>query len=177
MKTNTIKYLKKDEWDRLRSNIDDYRDKLIVSILYATGMRIGEFTRLNIEDIDFEERFISIAAENTKTKTGRTIWVPQEVLNEIKAYLKLTKKKKGKLLDLTPRRIQQLLKKYSKIAGVAATPYTLRHTHIVHSLLNKVPIVAIQKQVGHKRLTTTQIYSDFAPEQVREAYENKALNP
>lgn len=167
----TIKYLKKEEWDKLRSSIDNYRDKLIISILYTTGMRVGEFTRLNIQDIDFNERFITIPAQNTKTRTARTIWIPQEVLNEVKAYLKLTKKKKGRLFNLTPRRIQQLLKKYSKIAGVAATPHTLRHTHIVHSLLNKVPITAIQKQVGHKRLTTTQIYSDFAPEQVREAYE------
>lgn len=168
-----IKYLKKEEWDKLRSSIDNYRDKLIISILYSTGMRIGEFTKVKIEDIDFEERFITIPAENTKTKTGRTVWVPQEVLNEIKAYLKLTKKKKGRLFNLTRRRIQQLLKKYSKISGVKATPHTLRHTHIVHALLNKVPITAIQKQVGHKRLTTTQIYSDFAPEQVREAYEGK----
>lgn len=170
-KTNTIKYLKKQEWDKLRSSIDNYRDKLIISILYATGIRIGEFTKLRIEDIDFEERFITIPAENTKTKAGRTVWIPQEVLNEIKAYLKLTKKKSGQLFNLTPRRVQQLLKKYSQIAGVEATPHTLRHTHIVHALLNKIPITAIQKQVGHKRLTTTQIYSDFAPEQVREAYE------
>ncbi|MBA7496943.1 Tyrosine recombinase XerD [subsurface metagenome] len=171
--TNTIKYLKKEEWDKLRSSIDNYRDKLIISILYSTGMRIGEFTKLKIEDIDFQERFITLSAENTKTKIARTVWIPQEVLNEIKAYLKLTKKKKGSLFNLTPRRVQQLLKKYSKIAGVAATPHTLRHSHIVHALLNKVPITAIQKQVGHKRLTTTQIYSDFAPEQVREAYEGK----
>jgi len=93
------------------------------------------------------------------------------VRSEIRAYLKLTKKRKGKLFNLTPRRIQQLLKKYSEKAGVEATPHTLRHSHIVHALLNKVPITAIQKQVGHKRLTTTQVYSDFAPEQVREAYE------
>jgi len=172
---NTIKYLKKEEWDRLRGSIDNFRDKLIVTILYSTGMRVGEFTKLNVQDIDFQERFITIAAENTKTKTARIVWIPMEVLNEIKAYLKLTKKKKGRLFDLTPRRIQQLLKKYSKIAGVKASPHTLRHTHIVHALLNKVPITAIQKQVGHKRLTTTQIYSDFAPEQVREAYEKKGF--
>ncbi|GAI13303.1 unnamed protein product, partial [marine sediment metagenome] len=53
----------------------------------------------------------------------------------------------------------------------AVSPHTLRHTHIVHALLDKVPITAVQKQVGHKRLTTTQIYSDLAPEQVKEAYD------
>jgi len=174
--TDIIKYLKKEEWNKLRGSIDNYRDKLIIGMLHATGMRIGELTKLKIEDIDFEERFITIPAKNTKTKTGRTVWISQEVLSEIKAYLKLTKKKKGRLFDLTPRRVQQLLKKYSEKAGVEATPHTLRHNHIVHALLNKVPITAIQKQVGHKRLTTTQIYSDFAPEQVREAYEGIERN-
>ena len=72
---------------------------------------------------------------------------------------------------MTTRRIQQLLKKYSEKTRIKATPHTLRHTHVVHSLMNKIPITAVQKQVGHKRLTTTQIYSDLAPEQVREAYE------
>jgi len=132
--TNTIKYLKKDEWDRLRSSIDNYRDKLIISILYSTSMRIGEFTKLNIQDIDFEGRFITIPAENTKTKTGRTVWIPQEVLNEIKAYLKLTKKKKGRLFDLTPRRVQQLLKNILKLqrfsypSHIETHPYNPRLT-------------------------------------------------
>lgn len=171
--TDTIRYLKKEEWDRLRASIDNFRDKLIIQMLYATGMRVGEFTKLRIEDIDFEERFIRIPAQNSKTGTARTVWVPRELLNEVRAYLKLTKKRKGRLFNLTPRRIQQLLKKYSRRAGIKATPHTLRHTHIVHSLLGRVPITAVQKQVGHKRLTTTQIYSDFAPEQVREAYESR----
>ncbi len=134
-------------------------------------MRVGEFTKVKIEEIDFEERLISIPAGNTKTKSARVVWIPQEVLSEIKAYLKLTKKKKGNLFDLTPRRIQQILKKYSLISAIGVTPHTLRHAHIVHALLKIVPIAAVQKQVRHRRLTTTQIYSNFAPEQVREAYE------
>ncbi|MBA7490494.1 Tyrosine recombinase XerD [subsurface metagenome] len=168
---DSIKYLKKEEWDKLRVSIDNYRDKLIITLLYSTGMRVGEFTKLRVEHIDFSERFIRIPPENSKTGEGRTIFVPQEVLNDIRAYLKLEKTKKGRIFDLTTRRIQQLLKKYSSRAGVACTPHTLRHTYITHALLNKVPITAVQKQVGHKRLTTTQIYSDLAPEQVRQAYE------
>ncbi|MEA1964601.1 MAG: site-specific integrase, partial [Candidatus Aerophobetes bacterium] len=104
--TDTIKYLKKEEWDKLRCSIDNYRDKLIIGMLYATGMRVGELIKLRIENIDFNERFITIPAENTKT--SRTAWISQEVLSEIKAYLKLTKRRKGRLFSLTPRRIQQL---------------------------------------------------------------------
>lgn len=168
-----IKYLKRREWEELRGCIDNYRDKLIIELLYATGMRVGELTLLRVEDIDFEERFIQIPWENTKTRTPRTVYVPRVTLNDIKAYIRLTKRKKGLLFRLTKRRLQQLVKKYSERSGVTCSAHTLRHTHIVHSLLDKVPITAVQKQVGHKRLTTTQIYSDLAPEQVREAYEKR----
>ena len=47
---DSIKYLKKDEWDKLRGSVDNYRDKLIITLLYATGMRVGEFTKLRVED-------------------------------------------------------------------------------------------------------------------------------
>ncbi len=168
-----IKYLQRAEWEKLRASIDNVRDKLIIQILYATGMRVGELSALNVEYIDFEERFISIPWQNTKTKTVRTVYTPQETLNDIKAYLRLTRRKKGLLFGLTKRRIQQLVKKYSDKSGVACSAHTLRHSHIAHALLDKVSITAVQKQVGHKRLTTTQIYSDLAPEQVREAYEGR----
>ena len=171
-----IKYLKNEEWSRLIESIDDYRDKLIINLLYSTGMRVGELSKLKVEDIDFTERFIHIPAENTKTKTARTVVVDKEALSEIRAYLKIVRIKAGSIFTLSVRRIQQLIKKYSKIANIAATPHTLRHTHIVHSLLNHIPITAVQKQVGHKRLATTQIYSELAPEQVREAYESPLLS-
>ncbi|GAG53732.1 unnamed protein product, partial [marine sediment metagenome] len=122
----TIKYLRREEWERFRSSVDDYRDRLLVTKLHWTGMRVGEFTKVKIEDIGFEERLISIPVENTKTKSARTVWIPQEVPSETKAYLKLTKKKKGNLFDLTPRRIQQILKKYSLMTGIRVTPHTLR---------------------------------------------------
>ncbi|MBA7478374.1 Tyrosine recombinase XerC [subsurface metagenome] len=168
-----IKYLKREEWEELRGSIDNVRDKLIIGLLYATGMRVGELCLVRTEDIDFEEGFIWIPWENTKTKTARTVYVPRESINDIKAYLKLTRRKKGLLFALAKRRIQQIVKKYSDKSGIVCSPHTLRHSHIVHALLDKVPITAVQKQVGHKRLTSTQIYSDLAPEQVKEAYERR----
>lgn len=173
----SVKYLTHEEWEKLKASIDNYRDKLILEILYVTGMRIGELIKLRIEDIDFEERFIYIPPENTKTKTGRAAWISQAMLNDIRAYLRVTKKTKNLLFPLSTRRMQQLFKKYSALSSVNATPHTLRHTHIVHALLNKVPLSAIQKQVGHKRLSTTQVYSNLAPEEVREAYENNGKKP
>ena len=177
-KTNTeskseIKYLKKQEWLCLLESVDNYRDKLIVKLLYSTGMRVGELAKLKVEDIDFHERFIHIPAENTKTNTARTVIVAKDVLSDVSAYLKVAKTKRGRLFSLTVRRLQQLIKKYAQRANLDASPHTLRHTHIVHALLDRIPITAVQKQVGHKKLTTTQIYSNLAPEQVREAYDRR----
>ena len=188
---DTIKYLTKAEWQKLKESIDNFRDKVIINLLYSSGCRVSEIVLMNIGDIDFESGFIRIPKENTKTKEARTVRVGREVLNDIKAYLKLEKRRKGYLFRsrkggrLTTRAIQQMVHRYAKKAGIqkvygrdslgrplyTVTPHTLRHTHIVHALLDKVPITAVQKQVGHKRLTTTQIYSNLAPEQVKEAYD------
>jgi len=187
-----INYLRESEWQKLKESIDNFRDKVIINLLYSSGCRVAEIVLMNIGDIDFESGFIRIPKENTKTKEARTVRVGREVLNDIKAYLKLEKRKRGYLFRsrkggrLTTRAIQQMVHRYAKKAGIqkvygkdslgrplyTVTPHTLRHTHIVHALLNKVPIPAVQKQVGHKHLTTTQIYSNLAPEQVKEAYDN-----
>lgn len=168
-----IKYLKKTEWKKLLDCVDNFRDMVIIELLYETGCRVGELSKMSIEDIDFEAGFIRILAENTKTKAARTVYIPQGILSKVKAYLIMTRRKKGLLFGLSKRRLQQLVKKYSERSGVVCSAHTLRHTHVVHALLDKVPITAVQKQVGHKRLTTTQIYSDLAPEQVREAYQGR----
>ena len=80
-----MKYLKNEEWVRLIETIDNYRDKLIVKLLYATGMRVGELSKMKVEDIDFSERFIHIPAENTKTKTARTVVVDQGTLSDVQS--------------------------------------------------------------------------------------------
>jgi len=188
---DSIKYLKKEEWQALKESIDNFRDKIIINLLYSSGVRVAELCLMKIEEVDFGNGFIRIHKENTKTKQSRTVRIGKEILSDLKALLRLEKRKKGYLFrsrqekKLTTRRIEQIIHKYAKRAGIqkvyaydkrnrplyTVSPHTLRHTHIVHALLDKVPITAVQKQVGHKRLTTTQIYSDLAPEQVKEAYD------
>lgn len=188
---NRIKYLKKSEYQKLKESIDNYRDKIIISLLYSSGCRVSEISNMKIKNVDFEYGFIHIPAENTKTKDARVVRIGRELLNDLRAYLKVKKAKEGHLFasyaqkNITDRRIRQLVHHYANKAGIqqiyghdkdgtplyTVTPHTLRHTHIVHALMDKVPITAVQKQVGHKNLSTTQIYSDLAPEQVKEAYD------
>lgn len=190
---NTIKYLKKEEYRKLKENIDDFRDKIIITLLYSSGCRVSEVAKMKIDHIDFEAGFVHIPAENTKTKSARVVRVGKEVLNDIKAYLKINKGHSEFLFGssgkppkgITDRMIRYLVHHYAVKADIqkiyahnkdghplyTVTPHTLRHTHIVHALMDSVPITAVQKQVGHKNLSTTQIYCDLAPEQVKQAYD------
>ena len=185
---NNIKYLKKEEYRKLKENIDDFRDKVIISLLYSTGCRVSEISKMKIQHIDFENALIIIPAENTKTKEARVVRVGKELLNDIKAYLKLFKEHTEYLFGprgITDRMIRYLVHYYAEKAEIqrvygynkngvplySVTPHTLRHTHIVHALMDQIPITAVQKQVGHKNLSTTQIYCDLAPEQIKQAYD------
>jgi len=175
---DTIKYLEKGQWNSLKEVIDNTRDRLLIKLLYSSGCRVNEFSLMKIKDVEFEEGYIHIPAENTKTKESRTVRIGKELLNEMKGWLKDNKKAGDDYLfdsrqseRMTPRRIQQIVKKYAAIAKIECHPHTLRHTHIVHALQEGVPINAVQAQVGHKRLTTTEIYSKLAPKQVKEAYD------
>jgi len=176
---SSIKYLEKGEWNRLKEVIDDTRDRLMFKMLYSSGCRIGEFTMIRISDLDLENGYIRIPAENTKTKTARTaVIASKELVSELRGWIKDRKKSGNDFLfdsrqgdRITPRRVQQLLKKYAEKAGIDCHPHTLRHSHVVHALQEGIPINAVQAQVGHKRLTTTEIYSKLAPKQVKDAYE------
>ena len=188
---NNIKYLKKEDYKKLKECIDNFRNKLIISLLYSSGCRVSEIAMMKIENIDFEAGFIHIPAEDTKTNETRVVRVGRELLNDLVSYLKIEKRRKGYLFatrgekNITDRRIRHLVYKYAVKADIqeiygydknnrplyTVTPHTLRHTHIVHALMNQIPITAVQKQVGHKNLATTQIYCDLAPEQVKQAYD------
>jgi len=176
---SSIKYLEKGEWNRLKEVIDDTRDRLMIKLLYSTGCRVGEFTKIKIEDMDFENGYIRIPAEHTKTKVGRTVIVSsKELLSELKGWIKDQRKgpedylfHSRKDVKMTPRRVQQLVAMYAAKAGIKCHPHTLRHSHIVHAYQDGVPTPSIQAQVGHKHLATTEIYSKLAPKQVKEAYE------
>lgn len=192
---DTIKYLEKHELSALFKQVDDERDGLLIRLLYNTGCRVSEMCLMRVEHIDFENGFIRIPAENTKTKQSRTVWVKKELLAELDDYLEKKGVSEGFVFTarggrrLSSRRVQQLVHEYAVEAGIqrvyahdergrplySVTPHTLRHTHIVDALLRKVPMSIVQKQVGHKRLTTTQIYSDVAPKLVKEAYEDSGF--
>jgi len=70
---DSIKYLSVEEVHTLLNAATDYRDHLVLNLLYRTGMRVGELAQVRVEDLKLSERFIEILASYTKTKQGRTV--------------------------------------------------------------------------------------------------------
>jgi site-specific recombinase XerD len=139
------------------------RDRAILTLIYSTGLRVSEVCSLQMKDISRNEQRILISG-----KGGRERYVPLDpIVDEaIQEYLKsrnstiselFVSKKSG---SLTPRAIQLMVKKYALEAKIdkKVTPHKLRHTCATHLLQEGAHLVSIQKLLGHKSLTTTQIY-------------------
>jgi integrase len=174
--SETIKYLSREELKRLIESIDDVRDRAILRMLYSTGCRVGELCKAYVDDLDFEDKMFNIPAHNTKSKRGRKVRVHDSVVNDVRSYLKAKSFSKGLLFPISIRQVQNIVKKYGDKAGIEKLhPHTLRHTHIVHSLMSGVPMSAVQKQVGHIDLRTTQIYSNLSISDVKEAYKKTEI--
>ena len=148
-----------------------YRNRVILEILFSTGMRIGELVALNIRDVNLQERTILIFGKGRKE---RIIYISSdEVLVAIKKYLVYRNRIKTKSSALFLNRdnerlsifsIENIFKKYCKIAKIKKhyTPHCLRHTMATMLLNNGADIREVQEILGHASIVTTQIYTEVS---------------
>ncbi|MDM7912318.1 MAG: site-specific integrase [Methanotrichaceae archaeon] len=150
------------------------RDRLVLLCLYDLGCRVGELVTTRISDIDFHNGFIRIQSSRTKTRHFRAARVSQGTLQAIQESLQPGQKWlfpgrcNGHLSTKTVLRTIDRLAEEAGIQEVSprqkllrrkVTPHILRHSHVVNALMAGVPVPMIQKQAGHKRLSTTEILS------------------
>lgn len=191
LEMDTIHYLSLWEWEALLEQASG-RDRLIILLLYDSGMRVGELVTTKVEDIDFEHCFIRIQSSRTKTKSFRTCRICQHTLQAVKEYVQPGQEWlfHGRCSGhLSKRTIQLTLDRLAQAAGIQQigprkklmrrriTPHSLRHSHIVSALMTGVPLPLIQQQVGHKCLSSTQVYATVAPVLVQEAYTRHGFSP
>ena len=144
------------------------RDKLVLGLMYATGMRVSEVTRVRWRDADFERRLINVW--QGKGRTDRQVTLPRSyetLLSELSRgfggedFLFPSEKQRR---HISPRTVQRIMQRAVQIAGIKklATPHSLRHSYATHSFENGCDIRRIQKLLGHVRLETTTIYVKVA---------------
>ena len=161
------------------------RNRLILELLYATGMRVSELQRLNVEDLKLEERSVRVVGKGSKERVvffgapaeeairqyvqqGRTLHLANRKGAGEEAALLLSQRGQR----LTVRQIQNVVRSFALAIGASArtSPHTLRHSFATHLLDRGADLRAIQELLGHERLGTTQIYTHVSQERLREAY-------
>lgn len=178
------KNLTKEEVKKLLSVIPPTkkRDRLIVLLLYGSGLRVSELCNLRIEDVDIERSLIIV--RGGKGAKDRIVPIPRALLQEIEDYLKtrsddseylIVEERRNRKDKLSPKTVWYLLDKYGKKAGIKVTPHMLRHSFATHMLENGIDIRVIQEILGHSNLSTTQIYTKVTVEHLRRAQERAKL--
>lgn len=156
------------------------RDRLILSLLYSSGLRVSELVSLRINDIDLQDRTIRIRGKGDK---DRIVLFDENTRHLLEDYLQKRVYESDYLFlnrfgdPLTPRYVQMMIKNYARKAGInkKVTPHILRHSFATHLLKNGVDIRAIQQLLGHSNLSTTQIYTSVDMQTLKNVYDRAKL--
>ena len=157
------------------------RDRLILEILYSSGIRVSELVNIKIKDIDFSNRTILILGKGNKE---RMVSFDEYALDVMNLYMKNSRntllesisseylvvgKKQSKL---TTRRVEQIVDDIIKKTSLKlnVTPHMFRHTFATHLLDNGCDLLAVQELLGHESLATTEIYTHVSNEHLRNVY-------
>ena len=166
------------------------REKTIIELMYATGLRASELINLKFSDINFNSKSVRVSGKGSKE---RIIPIHQNALLLLKKYWRSeitnhnsTVKNKGKIfireylfvnknkLKLTRQGLWYILKQIAKRLGIQEnkiTPHILRHTFATHLLYNGVPLRHLQEMLGHSSISTTQIYTHLSDRFVKNEYD------
>ncbi len=158
------------------------RDRALLEILYATGMRASEIIRVRISDVDTEIGTLRCIGKGSKERAiplyTEAIHQLQRYLAESRPFLLRDPAERTLFLNrlgrpLTRQGLHFLVRHYSEAAGIASqvSPHTLRHTFATHLLEGGAELREIQQLLGHASITTTQIYTEVSSRRRREAYD------
>jgi integrase/recombinase XerD len=182
---NLPSFLSEDELDDLLRGPDlgsviGLRDRAILELIYATGVRVSEAVGLTLTDLDLERGIVTCRGKGDKQRfipVGRSalkfvreyLKARPELLGG-KASLKLFVKKSGEAI--TRQDVWQLVKKYARALDLGGvSPHSLRHSFATHLMQRGADSRSVQTLLGHSDLGTTQIYTHITNRHLRDAYE------
>jgi integrase/recombinase XerC len=157
------------------------RDRALLELLYASGLRVSELVNLNLNQIDLDTNEIRVWGKGSKE---RMVLMGEPAAEALRNYLKqgrpkLLAEKRGNALFLNrygqrlpERRVQRILEQYAKKSdiGKRVHPHMLRHTFATHLLDGGADLRVVQELLGHARLSSTQIYTHVTKGQARKVY-------
>jgi integrase/recombinase XerD len=153
------------------------RDRALLELLYATGLRVSELTQLEVGDVNLKLGFVRCIGKGSRE---RIVPVGRRAIEAIERYLASRKSGSTALFPgrsggkLTRVACWKIIKHYAAMAGVAArvSPHTLRHSFATHLLERGADLRAIQEMLGHADISTTEIYTHVSADHLREVYQS-----
>ena len=159
------------------------RDRALMELLYASGIRVSELVKLNLEQVNLDTNEIRVWGKGSKE---RMVLMGEPAARALRAYLQQGRPKlfstRIRMTNalfinrygerLIERRVQRILEKYAKIAGIdrRVYPHMLRHTFATHLLDGGADLRVVQELLGHANLSSTQIYTHVTRSQARKVY-------
>lgn len=177
-------FLTFDQMETLLKSFDlskpaDIRDRCIIEVMYACGLRVSECASLQVSKIHLSERYLSVIGKESKERMvpfyGRCAKLIELYLKEARPQFKqeatdiLFLNQKGK--PLSTRSIQDICAKRGELAGLSVHvhPHMIRHSFATHLLDNGADLRVVQELLGHENLSTTQIYTHVTSDRLRAA--------
>jgi integrase/recombinase XerD len=157
-----------------------YRDKAMLEVLYATGIRVTELISLNIKDINLELGvLICHGEEKSRTIPLYPVAVKSvmDYLYQAKSYINIDNNDNAIFVNISGNRLTRqgfwkIIKSYAALAGIkkCITPHTLRHSFAAHLLENGADLKSVQEMLGHCDISSTQIYTQILKNRYRDVY-------
>ncbi|HUS52271.1 MAG TPA: tyrosine-type recombinase/integrase [Candidatus Bathyarchaeia archaeon] len=189
--SRSLKFLSTEQVERFlsqpRISTDlGLRDKAILEVLFSTGLRVSELVKLNRDQIALKRREFGVIGKGGR---ARVVFLSERAVKWLERYLKSREdswkplfihfrgkkdqEKEGEKMRLTSRSVQRIVGKYSKKAKlpVKATPHVIRHSFATDLLIAGADLRAVQEMLGHKNISTTQIYTHVTNRQLRSIHE------
>lgn len=159
----------------------DYRNKAILEVLYATGMRISELLELKLNNIDYKNEYIKVMGKGKKERiiplTNITMNYLNEYINHQRNFILKTRVSDYIFVNYNGQKLSRqgffkILKNICKVQGInkEISPHTLRHSFATHLLSNGADLRIIQELLGHEDISTTEIYTHLSNEQIKNDY-------
>ena len=163
--------LTKEEIKKMIDLTKNKKHRLLIKLLYSTGMRLNECVNLKVKDLELENKIGWV--RKGKGAKDRMILISNSLIEELKEFLKDKKPEdyvfSGRNGKLSKRNVQKVVKLAAQRAGITkkVSPHTLRHSFATHLLESGVDIRKIQVLLGHSNLSTTQIYTSVSQAELK----------
>ncbi|OIP57369.1 MAG: hypothetical protein COX79_05020 [Candidatus Levybacteria bacterium CG_4_10_14_0_2_um_filter_36_16] len=190
--SQSLKFLEQEHLKTLFEAVDvskndqkSLRDRAILEMLFSTGLRVSELVKLNRDSINFDTREFGVIGKGGRARVvfmsdSACFWLSKyfEMRTEpfkpifIRYAKEVMAENNGEKMRLTARSVERIVEKYVRLARIPikATPHTMRHSFATDLLSNGADIRSVQEMLGHKNISTTQIYTHVTNPQLKEIH-------